>query len=68
MYLDKLIVFAQSGSIRANVVVIGQTWLYSGKSCIIQAKVVVFKKNGCIRARMVVFEQSGCNRTKVVIF
>ena len=41
-----MVVFGQSGCIRANEVVIGQTWLYSCKSSIIQAKVVVFKKSG----------------------
>ena len=50
-------VIGQSGGIRANVAVVAQWWLYSGKS-------------GCIRAKwlysdkVVVFGQSGCIRTK----
>ena len=37
-----MVVFGQSGCIRAKVVVIGQKWFYSGKKDCIQAKVVVF--------------------------
>ena len=56
------------------MVVLGQKWLYSGKSCLSRAKllysrnVVVFGQNGCIRAKVVVFGQSGCTRTNVVVF
>ena len=39
------------------MVVFGKNWLYSGKSCCIQAKVVVVRQNGCIRAKVVVFGQ-----------
>ena len=35
----------------ARVVEFGQMWLYSDKSCCIQAKVVVFGKFGCIPAK-----------------
>ena len=44
----KVIVFRQSGCIRAKVVVLGLKWLYSGKSSCIRAKFVVFGKSGCI--------------------
>ena len=41
--LGKMVVFGQSGYIRAK-------WLYSGKSVCILTKVVVFGLGGCIRA------------------
>ena len=37
-----MVIFAISGCIRAEVVVFGKKWLYSGKSGCIRAKVVVF--------------------------
>ena len=50
------------------MVVIGQKWLYSGKSGFIRAEVVVLGRNwfylgnSCfIRVKLVVFVQSGCN-------
>ena len=48
MFSGKVVVFGQSGCIRANVVVLGKKWLYSGK-------VVVFGKSCCIRVKVVVF-------------
>ena len=47
----KVVVFWQSGCIRAKVVIFGQKWLYSGKSGCIRAKVVVVGQSGCIRSR-----------------
>ena len=44
-----MVVFGQSGCIRAKLVLIGKKWFYSGKS-------------GSIREKAVVFEQSCCNR------
>ena len=50
LYLDKVVVFGQSGCVREKFVVLGYIycnpakWFYSGK--------------------VVVFGQSGCNRTK----
>ena len=38
--------------------------LYTGTSCFIVAKVVVFGQSGCILAEVVVFGQSGCIRAK----
>ena len=46
-----MLVFKQRCCIRAEVVLIGQKWLYLGKI-------------GCIRAKVVVFEQSGFIRLK----
>ena len=64
-----------------KVVLFGQKLLYSGESCCIGAKIVVFGQNGCNRAKwlysgkVVVFGQkwlyldkSGCTRAKVVVF
>ena len=39
------------------MVVIGQRWLYSGKSGCILAKVVVFGQSGCICAKVVLIEK-----------
>ena len=47
---EKIVVFVQSGCVRAKVVVSGQNWLYSGK-------VVVFEQSRCILAKPVVFGQ-----------
>ena len=52
-----MVVFGQSGCVRAKVVVIGQRWLYSGKNCCIRAKVVVFGQSGCICAKVVLIEK-----------
>ena len=49
-----MVVFGQSGCIRAK-------WLYSGK-------VVVFGENNSIQEKVVVFGQSGCIGAKVVLF
>ena len=58
LYPSKVVVFGQSGCIRAKVVVVGQNLLYSNKSGCNGAKVVVFGqkwlysgKSGCIRAK-----------------
>ena len=55
-----MVVFGQSGCIRAK-------WLYSGKMVIFFAKVVVFvqkrlylRKSGCFLAKVAVFGQSEC--------
>ena len=54
LYLDKVVVFGQSGCIRAKVVVFGQK-LYSGKVVVFwqkwlySGKVVVLGEKGCIR-------------------
>ena len=50
--------------VRAEVIVFGQKWRYSGKCGCIEAIVVVFGQNGCFRAKMVVFRQSGCIRAE----
>ena len=46
-----MVVFGQSGCIRAKLVVFGLKWLYSGKSGCISAKVAVFGQSGCIREK-----------------
>ena len=52
-----MVVFCLNGCIWAKwlysgiVVVFGQKWLYSGKSCSILAKEVVFGQSDCIRVR-----------------
>ena len=69
-YWGKLVVFRKSGCIRATslysgkVVVLGQKWLYSGKSGCISRKVVVSGqkwlfsvKSGCVGVKVVVFGQ-----------
>ena len=57
----------KSESIRANVVVFGKKWFYSGRSGCIRVKVVVFGQGCCIRAESCC-SQAGCIRTKVVLF
>ena len=49
-----MVVFGQSGCIRAKMVVIKQKWLYLGKSGSISGK------SSCIRAKVVLFGESGC--------
>ena len=58
-----MVVFGQSGCIRAKEVVFGQKWLYSGKSGCIPVKVVVFGINGSFRAKVVVFVQGSFVKT-----
>ena len=54
-----MVVFRQSGCIRAKVVAFGQKWLFSGKSGCIRIKDVVFGQSGCIRVKLVFFVQKG---------
>ena len=60
----------QGCCIRAKVVLIGEKWLYSGKSGCIRVKwlysdkVVVFKQSGCSREKALVFGQSSSIRAK----
>ena len=75
-----MVVFEESGGIRAKVVVVGQCSFIGKKvvvlrkSCSILAKwlysgkVVVFGESGCIRAKVVLFGQSGCNHAKILVF
>ena len=42
LYSGDVVLFGQSICIRARVVVLGQKWLYSGKSGCNRGKVVVF--------------------------
>ena len=64
---EKVVVFGQSGCIRANwlhsgkVAIFGQKRLYSGK-------VVVFGQGGCPRGRWLYLSKSGCTRAKVVVY
>ena len=44
-----MIVLEQSGCIRANKVVFGQKWLYSGKVVVFGQKWLYSGKGGCIR-------------------
>ena len=69
-----MVLFVQSGCVRAKVVVMGQSSCV-GKTVCTRAKVVVFEqkwlylgKSGFILAKVVVFGQSGCIRSKVVVF
>ena len=48
-----MVVFGQSGYIRAKVVVLGQKWFSSGKS-------------GCIREKRLCSSKSGCGPTATV--
>ena len=49
-----MVVFVESGCIRAKIVVFEQKMLYSGRSGCIRAKVVVFWQDCCIRAKIAV--------------
>ena len=66
-----MVVFGQSGFIRASVAIIGQKLLYSGKKCFIRAnwlfpkKVFVFGQSGCFRGKLVVFLQKCLSSGKV---
>ena len=55
-----MVKFGQSGYNWVKVVAFVKKWLYSGKSCFIRAKVVVFGQSGCILAKVFVLGQSGC--------
>ena len=61
-----MVVFGQSGCIRAKVVVFWQKWLYSKRSDCIRAKVVAFGQSGCIRAKVVVLGQKWLYSGKVL--
>ena len=50
------------------MVVIGQKWLFSCKSCSIWARVVVFGQSGIIWAEWEYSGKPGCIRAKVVVF
>ena len=50
------------------MVVLGQIWLYSGKSCCSRAKEVVFGQKRLYSGIMVVFGKSDCIKAKVVVF
>ena len=54
-----MVVFVQSSSVRAKVVVLGQKLLYSGKNGVIWAKLEVFQQGGC-------FMESDCFRAKLL--
>ena len=57
-----MVVFGQSGCIRAKIVVIRQKWLSSEKNGCIRAKMVLF------RAKVVVLRQKWLYSGKVVVF
>ena len=65
-----MVVFGQGSYICAEVAVVGQKWLNSGKSgCIrkcgcIWAKVVIFLQNGFFRPKWLYSNKSGCIRAK----
>ena len=48
------------------MVVLGQKWLYMGKSGCIRAKWLDSGKRSCNRAKVDVFEESGCIRGYLV--
>ena len=50
------------------MVVIGQKWLYSGKSGFIWAIMLYSGKNGCIRARWLYLVIIGSDQAKKVVF
>ena len=50
----------------SQVLVLGQMWLFSGKSGCIRAKVVVFVQRGCFRTKWL-YSESGCIPAKVVV-
>ena len=52
-----MVVFGQSGSIRAKVVVFGRKWLYSGRPGFVQVKLVAFRRKWLYSAKVVVFGQ-----------
>ena len=62
-----MVVFGQSCCIWAKVVLIGQNWLYSGKSGSNRAKVVLFDKKWLFLGKVVAFRQSGSSQAKVFV-
>ena len=74
MYSGKIVVFWQSGCIRAKVVLFGKVVVFEQK-LLYSDKVVVFGQSGCIFAKVVLFGlkwlcwgKSGCIRAKMVVF
>ena len=47
----KMVVIGQNCCIRARIVLIGQKWFSSSKTCSFRAKVVVLGQSGCIMAK-----------------
>ena len=68
-----MVVFGQSGCIRAKVDVFmqiflfGRKRLYSGKNGCIRVLWLCLGRNGCIQAKVVVCWHCGCIWTKVVV-
>ena len=58
LYFGKLVVFGQSGCIRAILAVFGQKKFVFGKNWFVRAKVVVFGKSGCIWTKWLYSEVS----------
>ena len=58
LYSGKMVVFGQSGYIRANVVVLGKKRLYSGKSDCNRAKCLNSEMGCFIRAKSMYFNKS----------
>ena len=52
-----MVVFGQSGSIRAKVVVLAQKWLYLGKVVVFGQMWLYSGKNCCTRSKVVVIGQ-----------
>ena len=69
-----MVVFKQSGCIRAKVVVFGQKWLYSGKvvlfgqNCLYSGKVFLFGQNACNRGGWLNMAKYGCCICCIVAF
>ena len=66
LYSCKMVAIGQSGSNRSEVIVFRQSGCIRAK-WFIGEKMVVFGQSGCIRAKVVVFEQRGFTGAKVVV-
>ena len=73
LHLDKVVVFGQSGCIRAKVVVFGQRWLYSDKVVVFRqkllfsGKVFVLGQKWLYSDKSGYIPQSGCKCAKWLI-
>ena len=63
-----MVIFWQSGCTRAKVVVIGQKWLYLGKSCCIRAKWLYSGKVVILGQNWLYLGKRGYIPAKVVVF
>ena len=61
-----MVIFVQSESVRAKVVVFGKKLLYSGKNGCIWAKLDVYRQGGCFMTNSLFSGKSSCIRAKLL--